>query len=135
MSANCLTVDREAGVAWIGYQGCADELAANLRAYGVEFIPTLHFGRIGIRFRNALNDAALGVLKDAAAEVVDLMTVRRGITERDERRFFTSLVIVQSCQKIDKDESVQGKELSDWIRSPRKVFSDNGNPYGMGAAV
>lgn len=117
MSASCCLIDREKGVAWIVYQGVADELYANLRSYGVDFIPSLYSGRVGITFRRALNDAALEVLSGSAATVVELMTVRRGVTKRDEREFYTALVVVQSCQRVEKHESVQARDLADWVKT------------------
>ncbi len=99
MSARVEKADHEVGVLWITYEGRGDELSANLRSYCVDFVPSLYFSRIGISFRPGLDSEAFGIFDAAALSMIDLLTARRGVTEREEREFAKSLLIVQFCQR------------------------------------
>jgi len=101
MSARVEKDDHEVGVLWIIYEGRGDELAANLRTYCVDFVPSLYFSRVGIPFRQGLDSepTEFGVFAAAACSMIDLLTACRGVTEREEREFGTNLFIVQACQQ------------------------------------
>ena len=117
MSARVSSVDRDAGVVWIAYEGRGDELSANLSVYGVAFVPALRNGVVGITFKKALGDDLVSVFGDAASDLISVLTARSGITERHERMFATSLMIVQMGQ--GRDDSQQARDLSEWVRGAR----------------
>lgn len=118
MSARLDFIDHDAGVVWVSYEGRGDELATNLRVYCVDFVPSLRVGRVGIPFRTPLRAETAEVLTDAAVGVVDLLTVRRGVTKREEREFGSKLITIQSFQS--RAESQQARDLSAWVSSRRR---------------
>jgi len=117
MSARVSSIDRDAGVVWISYEGRGDELSANFSVYGVSFVPSLRNGVIGLPFKDGMGDDSVSSFGEAAAKLVGVLTLRCGITEKHEQAFATSLMIVQMCQ--NREISQQARDLSAWVRDAR----------------
>ncbi|HOX30889.1 MAG TPA: hypothetical protein PLB91_01085 [Spirochaetales bacterium] len=100
MSAHIDFIDTTKRVIWACYEGRGDELEANLRGYGVEYIPTFRNGRIGIGFARYCPEerGEQAQLAKAVEDLVDILTQRSGVTKQQERRFVEALSIVQSFQ-------------------------------------
>jgi hypothetical protein len=90
-------IDREKKVLWISYDGRGDELEANLRAYGVYYVPGFRNGRVGIEFARPCLEAQghASKLTEAAVTIVSILTMRSGVTKQMEEDFICSLQIVQ----------------------------------------
>lgn len=98
MSTHIDFVDRVARVAWICFDGRGDELEANMRAYGIEYVPAFRQGCVGVTYRMGIEETVRARFFDAAVEAVDLLTMRRGITRAQEETFAVDLGLVQDCQ-------------------------------------
>jgi len=101
MSAHLDYIDKEKRVLWISYIGRGDELEANLRTYGVEYIPAPHSGRVGIGYsRPAPEDKGKSSeLSENAVTIVALLTIRSGVTRSQELDFAYALSVVQGYQR------------------------------------
>jgi len=101
MSARLDYIDKEKRVLWIVYEGRGDELEANLRTYGIEYVPTFRNGRVGIGYsRSAPEDKdKSSQLSECAVTVVALLTIRSGITKSQENDFAYALSMVQGYQR------------------------------------
>jgi len=100
MSTHLEFIDREKQVLWICYEGRGDELEMNLRIYSVRYVPGFRNGRVGIEYTR-WDNPLLGqksALVEAAVTIVDILTMRQGVTKRHEATFVESLGIVQQHQ-------------------------------------
>lgn len=101
MSAHVDFIDRGARVAWVTFDGRGDELGANLKAYCIEHIPGIRFGRVGISFQSAYpeTEGKEGGFSKACSIVVDLLTRRQSVTKREEESFAGALEFIQNAQR------------------------------------
>jgi hypothetical protein len=100
-------IDREKKVLWISYEGQGDELEANLRAYGVEYVPGFRNGRVGIEFTSECLEAngRPSKLAEAAVTLVAILTMRSGVTKSMEKDFFSALSDVQAHSRTYEEEA------------------------------
>jgi len=100
MSAHIDFIDRAKRVLWICYEGRGDELEMNLRTYGVEYVPAFRHGRVGISYARSCPEdkGEHALLADSAEELVEILTMRSGVTKKQEKHFAAALSIVQSYQ-------------------------------------
>lgn len=99
MSAHVELFDQANRVLWLTHDGRGDELEANLRGYCLSYIPGLRHGRVGITYApNFIDEARRQVLAENTEIVIDLLTARRGISQKEEDRFATALIVVQRFQ-------------------------------------
>ena len=105
MSARLDFIDREKRVLWICFEGRGDELEANLCAYGVRYVPGFRCGRVGIEFDWPLEikgkpgkPGTWGEPAESAVTIVEILTMRQGVTKRHEADFLHALGIVQQHQ-------------------------------------
>jgi hypothetical protein len=102
MSAHVDFIDKAKRILWMSYDGQGDQLEANLRAYGVEYVPDFRHGRVGISFvRPCSSDGLMksNTLEYAACEIIDILTMRSGVTKSHESRFMNALATVQEHQR------------------------------------
>jgi hypothetical protein len=94
-------IDRAKRVLWLSYDGQGDQLEANLRAYGVEYVPDFRHGRVGISFTQSCpeTEGARGLLSDSTEDLLQILTTRSGITIAMEKKFFCALTVVQEHQR------------------------------------
>jgi hypothetical protein len=100
LSAHLSQIDREKKVLWISYEGRGDELEMNLRAYGVRYVPGFCNGRVGIEYSRRDNPplGRSSELDEAAVTLVDILTMRQGVTKRHEAAFIAAQGVVQQHQ-------------------------------------
>jgi hypothetical protein len=89
-------VDPQKRVMWISYEGRGDELEANLRAYGVEYVPDFRHGRVGITY-------TLKAAPEDAVTLVDILTMRCGVNKGHEDAFHGALYRVQEVQHVPEE--------------------------------
>lgn len=134
MSVTQTKVDRDARVVWVYFDGRQDELALNLRTYGLEYVPSVYRGSVGLTFRSGMRDDALAVFISSARTIIDLLTAQRGITKKEEAEFGINLVVAQMCQRTTEELPVQGRELDAWIRA-RQAGLDGGRRCSRGGTI
>lgn len=98
MSAHLDFDDQEMKVLWITFDGRADELEANLRMYGIEYVAPFHHGRVGITYVEPIVKHGRREFIGASETLIDILTMRQGINDDDRKRFHSALVIVQKGQ-------------------------------------
>jgi hypothetical protein len=102
MNIRHINVNRRESSVVVYLSGSVPELAANLRAYCVDYrilpgesgLATF----LGIPYAGTLPDDRLEVFIDAIRRMVEILGVRGRLTAGDEKDFATALLVVQSCQ-------------------------------------
>lgn len=104
MNVRHINVNRRDSSVMVYLSGSVPELAANLRAYCVEYrilpgesgLATF----LGIPFAGTLPEDRLEVFIDAIRRMVEILGTRGRLSAMDEKDFATALLVVQSCQVI-----------------------------------
>jgi hypothetical protein len=118
-------IDEQARVVHISFSGVREELLANMRCYGIKFLPTLtNRNTVGIPYKAGLGKEAVALFAKSAMEIIDIWTMRGGVTKRIESDFARSFLVVTANQADSDDGSEEGRQISEWIR--RQVATAGG---------
>ena len=110
-------IDEQARVVHISFSGVREELLANMRCYGVKFLPALtNRNTVGIPYKAGMRKEAVALFAKSAMEIIDIWTMRGGVTKRIESDFARAFLVVAANQAESEDGSEEGRQIAEWVK-------------------